>query len=116
MLASKNRLRAKNDINNVFKKGRTVSDSFIFLRIAQNDLNANRFAFIVSKKVSSKSVIRNKIKRQLREAIKKNILKIKQGYDFLIIAKPLIVDKDYKAINEKINEIFNSKINKIVSR
>jgi len=116
MLSSQNRLRKKSDINNVFKEGRTVAGNFIFLRAAKNKLNTNRFAFVVSFKVSPKSVLRNKIKRRLREAVKKIIPEIKRGFDFIIIAKPEIIDKKFKAIQEEINEIFNFKFDKIIPK
>lgn len=114
MLISKNRLRKKNDINNVFKKGKTVTGNFIFLRMAKNNLDINRFAFAVSSKVSKKSVLRNKIKRQLRAIIKKNILKIKPGFDFMLIAKPQIINQRFKEIEKEIDAILNSKFNKII--
>jgi ribonuclease P protein component len=114
MLISKNRLRKKSDINNVFKKGKTLTGNFIFLRIAKNNSNVNRFAFVVSSKVSKKSVLRNRIKRQLREIIKKNIFKIKPGFDFILIAKPQIINQQFKEIEKEIDAILNSKFNKII--
>ncbi|MCX6730005.1 MAG: ribonuclease P protein component [Candidatus Portnoybacteria bacterium] len=115
MLASKNRLRKKNDIDNVFKKGKAVAGGLFFLRFVKNNLNTNRFAFVVSCKVSKKSVTRNKIKRRLREMIRKIIPDIRPGFDFLIITKPLIVDKNFEEIKRDINEVFYSKFNKAVS-
>jgi len=116
MFSSKNRLRKKNDIDNVFKKGKTAAGNFVFLRFANNNLNENRFAFVVSLKVSKKSVLRNRIKRQLREIIKKINLELKPGFDFLIIARPIIINKNFQEITKDINEIFNLKINKIISK
>lgn len=114
MLVSKNRLRKKRDIDNVFKKGKTITGSFIFLRIVKNNLDINRFAFVISTKISKKAVVRNKIRRQLREIIKKDILKTKQGFDFILIAKSQIINQDFKGIEKEINAIFNSKLNKII--
>ncbi|MFH1129462.1 MAG: ribonuclease P protein component [Patescibacteria group bacterium] len=113
MLSSKNRLRKKSDINNVFKKGKTVAGHFIFLRATKNELKDNRFAFVVSLKVSKKAVVRNKIKRQLREIVKQ--AELKQGFDFMIITKPSIIGKSFQEIKQDLNEIFNFKINKIIS-
>jgi len=116
MFSSKNRLRKKGDINNVFKKGKNVAGDFIFLRLVKNDLGVNRFALVVSCKVSKKSVLRNKAKRQLREAIKNIILEIEQGFDFIIIAKPAIINQKLKDIEKEINEIFYFKLNKIIPK
>ena len=114
MLSSKNRLRKKSDIGKVFKNGKTVAGRFIFLRVAKNGLRDNRFAFVVSLKVSKKAVIRNKIKRRLREIIRQT--ELKQGFDFVIIAKPLIVNQNFQEIKQDLNEIFNFKIDKIISK
>ena len=114
MLSSKNRLRKKRDINKVFKSGKTVAGRFIFIKIIANRLENNRFAFVVSTKISHKAVVRNKIKRQLREIIKR--LEVENGFDFMIIAKPLIVGKNFQEIKQDIDEIFNFKINKIISK
>jgi ribonuclease P protein component len=114
MLVSKNRLRKKSDIDNVFKKGKTVTGDFIFLRAVKNNLDINRFAFVVSAKISKRAVVRNKIKRQLREIIKKNILKTKQGIDFVLIVKPQIINRKFEDIEKEINAIFSFKLNKII--
>jgi ribonuclease P protein component len=116
MLPSKNRLRKKSDINNVFRQGAHIAGNFVFLRFAKNNLNANRFAFVVSSKISKKAVLRNKIKRQLREIFKKIAFKQQPGLDFLVIAKPGIVGKKFKDIEKEINEAFDSKNNKIISK
>lgn len=116
MLSSGNRLRKKSDIAGVFRGGWSAAGNFIFLRFAKNNLNTNRFAFVVSSKVSPKSVSRNRIKRILREAVKKNIPKIKPGFDFIIIAKPEIIDKKPENIQKEINEIFDFKFNRIIQK
>jgi ribonuclease P protein component len=115
MLASKNRLRKKNDIDNVFKKGKAMAGGLFFLRFVKNDTSTNRFAFVVSCKVSKKSVTRNKIKRRLREIVKKLTLNTLSGFDFLIIAKPPIINKSFKEIEKDVNEVFYFKINKVIS-
>ena len=56
----------------------------------------------------------NKIKRQLREIIKKSILKIKQGFDFILIVRAQIINQEFEEIEKEINAIFNFKLNKII--
>jgi ribonuclease P protein component len=114
MLSSKNRLKKRSDINNVFKNGKAFAGRFVFIRIINNQLKDSRFAFVVSKKVSRKAVIRNKVKRQLREIIKKT--KFQNGFDFMIIARPIICSRKFLEIQQDIDEIFNFKINKIISK
>lgn len=107
MLRQENRLRRKRDVDNIFKKGKTIAGKLIFLKIIKNNLNNSRFGFVISTKISKKAVIRNKIKRQLREIIRKNLPNIKPGLDVLIIAKPEIIDKKYQDIKEEVERLLN---------
>lgn len=106
MLAKKNRLKNKKDIENVFKKGKTKTGKLVFLKIFKNNLDISRFAFIVSTKISKKAVIRNKIKRQLREIVRKNLSNIKSGVDIVIIAKPEIINKYFQIIKKDVEGLF----------
>lgn len=86
MLPSKNRLNKTKDIERVFKKGETHREGFLFLKLAENGLTLSRFAFVVGQKVSKKAVLRNKIKRRMREAVKKQLPNIKPGFDGVWVA------------------------------
>ena len=108
MLTQKNRLKKRKDIENVFKKGKTIAGRLVFLKLLKNKLDFNRFALIVSLKISKKAVVRNKIRRQLRALIKDSLSDIKTGFDILIIAKPEIIDKNYQEIENDIEKIFQN--------
>ena len=75
MLAQANRLKKELDITKVLKKGRSFKEGFLILKSVKNERGQTRFGFIVSKKVSNKANIRNRIRRQLREVIR---LRVKQ--------------------------------------
>jgi ribonuclease P protein component len=69
----------------------------------KNDLGINRFGFVVSKKISPKATVRNKVRRRLTEAIKADATNIKIGIDSVIIALPGIEKKEFSEIKEAIN-------------
>ncbi|PJE57640.1 MAG: ribonuclease P protein component [Candidatus Portnoybacteria bacterium CG10_big_fil_rev_8_21_14_0_10_38_18] len=96
----------KADFNNLFEKGKTIAGEPVFLKFRRNNLKNNRFCFVVSLKVSKKSTIRNRIKRQLKNAVRENIKNIKPGLDIAIIAKPGIIGKRYWEIKEEIENLF----------
>ena len=105
MLPPKNRLKKKSDFERVFKKGTGYKDDSLILKTLKNNLETSRFGFIVSKKISNKAVVRNKIRRILREIIKKNLPKIKTGLDVVFIANPGCKNKgfwDIEAVAEKL--------------
>lgn len=70
MFGRKNRIQKNKEIESIFKKGKSFKQGNLLLKTKKNDLGINRFAFIVSKKVSKKASERNRIKRKLREIIK----------------------------------------------
>lgn len=105
MLPLNNRLKKTTDIRRVFKQGRLFKEGFLIFKTARNDLNKSRFGFIVSQKVSKKAVVRNKIKRRLRGAVRKELKKIKTGADSLFIALPGLVKKDFSSTEQLVKNI-----------
>lgn len=53
-----------------------------------------RFGFTVSKKVG-KAVVRNRIRRRLKEAARELMASARPGFDYIIIARPDAVDRTY---------------------
>lgn len=83
-MSNKNRLTGKKDIDRVFKRGRTVKGSSLFIRLLKNQEKCSRFAFIVPAKHVSLAVDRNRIRRILSEKIAKIFLS-GPSYDILIV-------------------------------
>lgn len=106
MLPKPNRLKKKLEIEAVFKKGRKFKEDFLILIMAQNILSRPRFGFVVSGKVSKRAVVRNKLRRYLRELVRLRLKKIKSGLDMLLIAAPGLETKDYRETEETINRLF----------
>jgi ribonuclease P protein component len=105
MLPLKNRLKKKKEFKEVFKKGEPFEEDFLFLKKKKNDSKEIKIGFIVSLKVSKKAVVRNKIKRTLREVVKNKINKTERGYDVVFIARPEIKNKDFQEIKECLEKL-----------
>jgi ribonuclease P protein component len=75
----------------VFDKRQSQHDSFLGIYVAKNDPSLARLGMVVSKKVSKKAVVRNKIKRQLREYFRHQAPLLK-SIDFVVVAKAPIKD------------------------
>ncbi len=106
MLKKKNCLKKKKDFGLVFKKGKGFKEGFLFLKFIPNHLESSRFGVIVSRKISKKATIRNKIKRRLRAIVSQKLPKIKKGKDFVLVAVPGLETKDFWEIEETINRLF----------
>lgn len=104
MLPKENRLTKKKAFDQLLKKGQAYFSQTLILKIIKNNLYISRFGFIISKKIAKKAVIRNKLKRRLREIIRKDISQLKGGYDIVIIAKKNsgVADKNYQLLKEEV--------------
>lgn len=89
-LNKKNRLKKKREFENVFKKGKAVKGSFLFIKYIKNELGIPRFGFVVSAKVAKKAVERNKIRRILSEGIRSQIKNL-GSYDIIVFATGKII-------------------------
>jgi len=69
--------------------------------IRKNELDYTRLGVSVSKKVG-KSVVRNKIKRRIKEIVRTNYDKIKKGYDIVFSVRPDAVKLDFKSMEREI--------------
>lgn len=66
----------------------SVSTSFFTLKTAGNNLDLNRFAFVVSKKIDKRATQRNLLRRRLSSCVEEIFDRIKVGNDFVIYPKP----------------------------
>lgn len=105
-LNKKNRLKKKRDFGEVFKNGRAVKGSFLFIKYRKNGLAASRFGFVVSAKVAGNAVERNRIKRILSEVARDRIESL-DGYDILVFAANKITSVPKEDIKKDLLEVFN---------
>jgi ribonuclease P protein component len=105
MLPRKARLRKREDFNLVYKKGKLFSVKILKLFILSKDESLQRCGFSISKKISKKAVVRNKIKRRLSHAFREEYIQLKDNIDLVFVAKPEIVDQDFKYIKKSVKSL-----------
>jgi ribonuclease P protein component len=88
MLKKVNRLAKAKDIQKAFARGRTFFNPFFTVKFAPSP-EPPRFTVVVSTKVFKKAVSRNRLKRIIREYLRKNLNKFKKG-NYIIMVKPKI--------------------------
>ena len=107
MLYAKHRLTKDKDIERVYKSGRSFFMRDLGIRVAKNNLKTSRFAVVTSVKTSKKAVERNKLKRRLREIIRKEILpNAKQGYDGVIMTKKSLLELSFDELKDITLKLF----------
>lgn len=85
------------------REGRSWADKLLVLAARRNGLDSTRFGFIVGKRVGN-AVVRNKIKRRLREASR--LTEVEDGWDVVFIARNDAASADYQMLNESARELF----------
>lgn len=106
MLPKTNRLVKTKDFEKVFKQGRSFFTKLMGVKILGGQAKNNRFGVIISAKVSKKAVERNRLKRQIREALRELNKKLLQGFDLAIIVSPNLLKSDFKAIKNELEKVF----------
>ncbi|MFA5166510.1 MAG: ribonuclease P protein component [Candidatus Paceibacterota bacterium] len=100
------RLKRNNDIGRVLKSGIAIKGKYLIIKIVTNNLPNSRFGFITSLKVSKKAVIRNKVKRILRDIARKQAKTFTDHKDILVIALPTCAQATYQQLNIDLQSCF----------
>ena len=96
MLPRAYRLRSRQTIEGVRQEGRVTKNHLLVLICRPNSfLPAPRFAFSVSKRMGN-AVIRNYIKRHLREAVRPALPDIAPQWDCVFIARAALASAEPK--------------------
>jgi ribonuclease P protein component len=72
--------------------------------VKKNNLERTRLGVSISKKVG-KSVVRNRLKRRIKEIFRQSMGNIKKGYDVVISVKPEMANIEYEQIKKEIKSI-----------
>lgn len=95
------RLKHRNDFKAVYEHGKRHATSHLVL-IALNDLTQTmqplptRFGISIGQKVSKKAVIRNRVKRQIKGAIRALLTDIIPGWRVVVVVRPPAVECKYE--------------------
>jgi ribonuclease P protein component len=84
----RNRLSRSRDFDAVYRQGRSASTPFLTLYWFQRDesLGEPRLGFAVPKAVGN-AVVRNRIKRQLREIVRDRLAGLPQFNDYVLVVR-----------------------------
>jgi ribonuclease P protein component len=88
------RVRTNQRFQEIRKEGDAYHCTLLVMCVLANGLPYSRFGFSVSTRVGG-AVVRNRVKRRLREAIRLCMDQIKPGWDVVLIAKPPIRRANY---------------------
>ena len=100
------RLKSRVDFQDVYSKGRSVANRAAVLYVLSRvQLNPSRVGFAAGKKLG-KAVLRNRIKRRIRESVRLLWHRVKPGYLLIVIARQAAKDMPFPQLQAKILELF----------
>ena len=95
-LPAKCRMRHATQFQRVFRRRQSVADSMLVVYVCPNQLSYCRYGLSVSRKVGP-AVFRNRWKRLIREAFRRNRHQLPSGLDLIVLPRRG-VDPEYHAV------------------
>ncbi|UMZ75186.1 ribonuclease P protein component [Natranaerofaba carboxydovora] len=97
-------LKNSKEFRDVLNNGKSYVTKNLVLYVKKNEKNYNRLGIIISKKVG-KSVVRNRIRRLLKEVYRKDEIYLKSGFDLVFIVRHRAYNLDYKTACKEFNKL-----------
>jgi ribonuclease P protein component len=97
MMRRRYRLRQEDDFKRVRDIGRAYHHPWLILSVAPGRWPHNRYGFITPKRLG-KAVHRNRLRRQLREAVRSLQGQLRQGFDVVVIGRPAGMAQSFTAL------------------
>lgn len=98
------RLKKNKDFLKVYSKKQSYGCKNLIIYYAKNDENCFRAGFSISKKVG-KAVVRNRLRRYLKETLK-NLEPIGESQDIIFVVRKEANEDDFYAINKSVKYLF----------
>jgi ribonuclease P protein component len=107
------RLRSNMEFRKVYNKGKNYWNRNLILFVKKNDLGYTRVGYSITKKIGN-SVVRNRIRRQMKEIYRLNFDQVEKGYDLIFIPKKNVVDISFEKLESAMLHIMN--ISKVIKK
>lgn len=103
------RLRRRSDFERALKGRASASSAYLALFVGNNDLGRPRVGFAVSSKLGD-AVVRNRIKRRLRELVRPLADSTQAGRDVVIVARAQAIDADAARLRTELQRLWTRSV------
>lgn len=86
------------EFRRIYAKGRSGVSPCLVVYVRPNRRGHNRLGVTVSTKLGH-AVVRNRVRRRLREIFRLNQDKLTQGYDMIVVARTRAVHAEYRELD-----------------
>ena len=90
-------LKKNSDFRRLYARGKSAATPYLVLYCRPNRRAENRLGYTVSTKLGH-AVVRNRVRRRLREIVRLSEPVLKQGFDIVIVARSRCVGAPYRKI------------------
>ena len=90
-----NKIKARKEFQNVYEKGHSVVDGLAVFYVLPGENEKIKIGFAVGKKVGN-AVIRNHIKRMMREVFRMHKGELKSNFKVIWVARKRLAQADFK--------------------
>ena len=90
-------LKLNHVFRRLYRKGNSAVTRYLVLYCRPNELGQNRVGVTVGKKLG-KAVVRNRVRRRLREIYRCNEEQFLPGYDIVVVARTRAVNAEFAAL------------------
>jgi ribonuclease P protein component len=90
-------IKQSSDFRRIYARGKSAVSPCVVVYCRKNRLGVNRTGFTVSKKMG-KAVVRNRVRRRLREIMRLNGARLEQGYDLILVARGRAIEAEYRRL------------------
>ena len=98
-------LKNNYEFRRTYAKGKSAASPLVVVYCRKNRSEKNRLGITVSTKIG-KAVVRNRIRRRLKEIYRLNECSVACGYDIIIVARTKSRYSSYKALEDDVLRLF----------
>jgi len=94
-------IKENRDFRRAYASNKTSVDSFLAVYVRKNRLNINRLGITVGVKLGC-AVVRNRVRRRIREAYRLEEAGLKPGFDVVVVARNRAASTDYAHLHQSL--------------
>ncbi|MEA5152575.1 MAG: ribonuclease P protein component [Oscillospiraceae bacterium] len=91
-------LKKNSDFRRLYSRGKSSVNPYMAVYCRRNRGGANRLGYTVSTKLGH-AVVRNRVRRRLREIYRLNSPRLRAGWDIVVVARARCVGAEYAKID-----------------
>jgi ribonuclease P protein component len=100
-------IRSRADFARLGAEGRTRADRLVVVHFARNDLGHDRFGISTGRRLGG-AVVRNRVRRRVREVLRALPNSSGLGWDILVVARPASVGVPFDELRSALERLLAS--------